>query len=266
MNTAWQEITESLHGIYSASWLWLLYVAALVWLCFSSKRYRRLVVWPSILLMIFILNPVCYSYLWKPYLRYVYWRAFWLFPVVPVIAIACVDAISRTKQKQTAILLALVCGVLIVGAGKNVYSNPLTTFGDTSNVYKLPQDAIDIADFLLEEEQYPRVVVEQDLYNYLRQISAEITLLYGRNAEGYISGIESRRKAVLDTLMDAEPDLAYVRSIMQELQFRYLVKSNFDPKDKELIAQYAEEGFEKIGQVGAYGIFRMVEAKEGGGA
>ena len=247
--------------MYGGSAIWILFVVALIYLFIAEKPFRKTVVLPAVALLIVVLNPVCYTYLWKPMVRYAFWRMFWLFPVVPVIALAATCAVLRIRgrlnRKAAGVLAAIAMAALIGVGGNCVYSYALTSFSPASNPHKLPGDVLAVGEFLLKQDPHPRVVVEQELYSYIRQIYPDITTLYGRNNEGFISKIEPRRKEVALTLRNGELNLNHVASCMRELNFDYLVKTAHDARDLLLEKKYRDAGFEKIGQIGTYGIFQL---------
>ena len=251
----WKTVWSELVRMFGGNGIWILFLAALVYLFFSGKDLRRKVAWPALILCVLVIEPHIYQYIWSRLLGDTYWRALWLIPIIPVIACAVTDLVRRIQRKTLAALALGGMLLLIAGCGTYIYGEPLTSFGEASNPYKLPQSAVDVCDFLLEQEETPRVVVGQSLYNYVRQYSADIQMMYGRDAEGYINYITEERKAVASEMNSDSPDLLFIHDAMEKMNYSYLVRSDYDESQDEI---YVDAGFEKIGMVDGYGIFRRV--------
>ena len=66
---------------------WVLFCAAVVAIFFLGKKYKeekqavRFLVWPSVLVLLFIFNPLFYRYVGSRFFAGVYWRLFWMLPI-----------------------------------------------------------------------------------------------------------------------------------------------------------------------------------------
>lgn len=191
------------------SLIMVLYVLSLIYIGCAGKEMRRKLLYPSLLLMFVILNPFFYTYIWKRLLDNVFWRMMWMFPVVPCIAYAAAGILGRIRRWW---LRALVCvGMMAVVAvsGQFIYADN-TVFVEATNYYKLPQEVVDIADRICQLDDSPRVAAPRTLYCYLRQYNQNISLMYGRNAEGYISAISDIDQRVAKEIESDAPDYDYV--------------------------------------------------------
>ena len=122
----------------------LLFAAALVCCFFLGKEERHRLFWPSVLVGIFFINPVFYKYVVSRFLSGVYWRLLWMLPWTFVIAYAVVRMAYRLGKQALRIVVVAVACVCIFVTGKPVLS--AETYGERSNVYELPQAAVEIAD------------------------------------------------------------------------------------------------------------------------
>ncbi len=259
MLLAWETIRANLADTFANNRFLILYVISLLYLFFFEKEKRRILVYPSLLLSFLILNPLLYQTVYSKMLDTSYWRMFWLLPIVPVIAAAVVCLTSRIKHKTLKTTLALLLCLVIAGNGYYIYHHPLTSFEEATNPYKIPQETIDIIDYLHTIEPTPAVVMPPDLYLYAKQYTADIHLMYGRDAEGYITAIYNEHQAVyymLNGMM--ETDLQYVVDIMHgshNLYYHYLIISedSFITEDMILSA-----GFFKVNSIDGYGIYYLV--------
>lgn len=124
----------------------LLFAAALVCCFFLGKEERHRLFWPSVLVGIFFFNPVFYKYVGTRFLSGVYWRLLWMLPWTFVIAYAVVRMAYRLGKQALRIVVVAVACVCIFVTGKPVLS--AETYGERSNVYELPQAAVEIADLV----------------------------------------------------------------------------------------------------------------------
>lgn len=185
MSAIFKEISEYLQ-LYTGNSLVVigLYLLGLGVLCFYGKRIRVLLVYPSLLLTLIIVNPICYVFIWKKLLDYAYWRMLWMIPIVPVLVTAVIMVISSLNNIVTkGFAICLFCG-LIIFLFNNLYTSDV--FVEAGNPYKIPDSAIIISDKLLEYDSEPKVLASPELYSYLRQYNSKIKLIFGRNADGFI--------------------------------------------------------------------------------
>lgn len=165
--------------------VWI-FLVSLIYLCFAGREYRKKVVYPSLLLLIIVLNPVLYLYFYSALLRYAYWRLMWIIPVVSVICVALVDIIR--KLRIIGFIGICAFSYLIIGVGTNIYTEK-KQFEKATNLYKLPQSTIELADKVLEIDDAPFCVMPEGELCYVRQYKTEIKQLYGRNIFGFINSV-----------------------------------------------------------------------------
>lgn len=249
-----QESFLSIYGYFkdyfgSSIMMMMLYGIALIWIVIQHKYYRRIIGIPAVILAVIIFNPWFYTKIWQKLMGYGYWRAFWLFPVAIIIPTAVVLV---TRKNKYHILFVVILALLVVCNGKNVYKKGMF-YQDTNNAFKLPQEAIDVADALLQLNEEPRAVVCDELYCYIRQYKSEIKLMYGRDWEGYIKKSSDDVYAVAWHVRYLQTaDWNYISSEMKKKRYQYLVIPDSDDYEIDNLKKY---GFLLIEQVDNYNIF-----------
>lgn len=106
---------------------WLLFVAALASCFFLGKRERRVLFWPSVLVLIFFFNPFFYKYVGMRFLAGVYWRLLWMLPLSFVVAYALTRVVTEVKGgalRIGAVVLACIC--IAVSGRANFYNGHLS--------------------------------------------------------------------------------------------------------------------------------------------
>lgn len=180
------EIKECISIYFYKSPIAALFFLCLLFLLLSGEKMRKMVVYPTLIMMIIILNPICYTYIWTKLLNTTYWRMLWMIPVVPVIAIACAQLIKSLQSKTSQTFCVIIILLLLTRIGDNIYWGK-REFTQKENWFKLPQDALEISDAILTDVDEAYCIMPSGLYNYVRQYSVGIKQLYGRNLDGYIS-------------------------------------------------------------------------------
>ena len=214
------KVIETWKMVFQGNYLWVVFLLAVLYLIFAGPDKRKKIVYPVLILMVVVLEPHLFQYLWSRLAGDTHWRMFWLIPMIPVIVYAAIHIIGRIRSKALAALVLAGFMLTAAGAGNYVYANALTAFQPAENAYKIPQYAVTIADVLLEQEDHPKVVVQEDLYHYLRLYSADIEMMYGRDADGYISRIGRIPRKTARLLASDEPELRWIAKAMKKLGYR----------------------------------------------
>ena len=162
-----------------------LYIGCLIYLCFCGKRSRRLIVYPSMIMTLIIINPVLYGLIWAKLVAYAFWRMLWMIPIIPVIVCAVLNIDYYIKSRWSTITLMFLLSLGISRKFENIYGMD-NMYVKVSNPYKLPDSTIEIGKVILEYDNEPIIIAPASQYCYLRQYSGDIKQVFGRNAEGYI--------------------------------------------------------------------------------
>ena len=126
---------------------WCLFCLAVVMLFFLGRKYQeekqtvRFLVWPTILVLLFLFNPLFYRYVGSRFFAGVYWRLFWMLPVSFTAAYVVVWLVCRWKKQAVRIVVLVAALGTIALSGQKIYSK--ATFTEAENEYKLPQAALD---------------------------------------------------------------------------------------------------------------------------
>ena len=167
------------------SYIWLYYgdgvflkffLIASVYLFVVDKDMRRKMMYPISLIAFFLLNPIIYKYIFQ---KIIYWRLLWIFPGAILVGVAITKII---KSINVGIVKWAVLGLAaygIVAFGTNVYQKEW--YSKTDNFYKLPNEAVEIVDVILDIDDNSKCVMPEELFSYVRQYSGDMELLYGRN-------------------------------------------------------------------------------------
>lgn len=171
--TVWQDISGS--GMLVA-----LYVCALFFLFFQEKEtYKRiLLVYLPAFWIALLLLPITYRVIASVIDEELYYRFFWMLPMTLVIAYACVQLYHLYRGKYRKIVALLLAFVLVV-SGNFVYDN--WRYSKTENIYHVPQEVVDICDFIHAEGREVMALFPMELMQYVRQYDSTICMPYGRN-------------------------------------------------------------------------------------
>lgn len=225
---------------------WLLYIAALVFCFFWGKEERKRLFWPSVLVLLFFFNPIFYAAVGTRFLSGVYWRLLWMLPVSFVIAYVLTQLIGKVQKNLLRIgALVLACACIAV-TGEREFSR--TTYSEKENAYEIPNAAVEISDFVMEGlmDWKETIIVPNELLCYIRQYSASVGLLYGRNIGGFISEIEPEAASVYDEMSKEEPDVALITEVGKKKDCRYIVFNTSFHRIPEDLSGY---GYEKCAVV-----------------
>jgi hypothetical protein len=266
MRQSYDEMMGWFHNGFNGNAYFLLYLICLVYLFITDKDKRFKLVVPSFLLTFFIINPVCYRYLWSKTIGYSYWRLFWTIPIIPVVALTFTNIISNGKTKWQRYGLVLILSFLALRSGCYLYKYPDTGFVKANNAYKLPQPAVDVADEVIKMDKEPRVIADITLARYLRQIHPEISQGFGRwgqGVNGTVSGAyfwNTFGEGSITTDVPAEKKFDWIkaRNYMLEEKFEYLILPTSEEVakakgDKILV----DAGFRYVKSVDGYGIYKV---------
>jgi len=221
------------------------------------KGRRKSFVIPTLLMGLVIVNP-WFKDLWlnKLQLGY-YYRVLWLVPVIPVCAALPAAISERIGNPRIKGIIALICAGIYILSGSFVYKHELCRFSlPSTNASKLPQDTVDVADYLLSLEDNPRVIADRRISIYIRQYAGEINSLFGRDVDGYICGPSETARRVNNQINDPEGDMAIVVDAMREENYPYLVIENTNEKKAKCLY---DNGLVLLNTVDQWGIYSFAK-------
>ena len=254
MIQAVHDINSSIISYFEdGAFLWL-FAAALLYLFFFEKDLRRTLVYPSLLVMLFIFNPVLYELVYRKVLLYACWRTLWLLPVLPVVMAAFCRLVRKSTRTLVRVTVLFILSLVIVLSGDNLYTSDLgnyARFEKAPNPHKIPPEAIHVANTLLELSDQPKALVSSTLASYIRQYSGSIQIMYGRTGcEGDYMGALS----LVPSNMECDfPNYLFVHYAMKHHGFEYMVAPQVTATDEEM----RQCGFIKKASVDGYDIYEL---------
>lgn len=254
--------------------IWLLFVgdgrvvvtALIVMLLFllwsGNKRLKQFLLYPSLVVLIFINNPFSIYYIvdrnLMAYNRYV--RLYWLLPISFVLAFLCVKVLVKAK-KWRRIAVALICSGIIIYTGNYMFTED--SYIKMTNFYKIPDDVIEICDFIEEDVNLDdqileeiRIVVPEKYSSYIHQYNGEIKTLYGRYSDGTL--YYSIAEDIKWKIEAPELDVKAICEGAHESECDYIVVDANKPKKGKFI----KYDYEKLIETEDYVIYKQVVDKK----
>jgi len=142
----------------------------------ENERIKKILIYPNLILFCIFLNPFIAQYILGPVLNYGLPRLNMCFPVVFIIAY--VVSIMMGKCKGVQFWIAGLGIALIIGMS---YDNLNEDLKLADNLYGISPEVIEVSDILLEEKDNPLILAADPDFNWFRQYSHDINILYGEN-------------------------------------------------------------------------------------
>lgn len=232
----------------------VLFLISLVYIFLKRRKEKKIVYFVSVALgtiILVIANPVAIKFL-NEYMGFaeVYWRLFWLLPVLVIIAYAVTDLLKDKGVIWGGILVCGIC-VAVILCGSCIYVS--TSYKLPENKYKLPAEVIEVSDIILDcsQEQEIKAIVPAELSWCMRQYTGKIKLLYGRDGRPFRAG--KKRYAIYEQMSAPLPDIEMIVRYAKKNKYNFLVMGN-GIEMKDILS---EAGFELVGTVDRYGIYYM---------
>ena len=204
------------------------------------------------------INPAA-QLLWRKFIEQpVYWRTYWLLPIVPVTAYALTEIIWMQEGRMRIAAIAAGSAVVLAG-GDNMYRPQDGYFSKAANVYKLPETSCKVAEYIVDQTGGTLALVPDSLYCYLRQYSAKIDLVYGRNIDGFTSPVLSKSLHKLHGLMWNPP--YKIRKILKRAKKRNCEIVVFH-SDWEKIGDPEDYGYTLLTEIGNYEIYQQKDQEK----
>ena len=255
MIRAYRDFNET--GMYMA-----LFYCSLIYLWYRDRggQLRRMWVYPSIFFFLMIFNPLVIRYILDMVFDYASKpRVFWLFPIVCVIGIAATMLVTDCKSTKEKIILGLILCMVMVFSGKFKYTNEY--LAQPTNLYDLPQEAVDIADYAMEEMDSPKLVVPIELATAMRVYTSDVRLLYGEDVVyGRIQYMgptpyeeEKPQYTIYQCLKEEVPKVEQVIDLIKDFECDYVVFDNELQSGYEVIEDY---DYQYVNTIGKYDIYQ----------
>lgn len=248
----WQFVQESYQIYTSYGVIPLLLISSLLLILINDKRKENIhLAYFVIIVLVLILFPPIAFVFGKYFIgSEVYWRVFWLIPSGIIIALVFAKLIENSRYYKKSVFLLSMILVIILG-GKNVFNSD--NFTKSTNLYKLPQEVIEICDMVVEEGEEVKIVVPETIVSYIRQYNPDIKMLYGRNLGKDVQ--RGKKFKVLTQLNSMEPNTKYIAKYAKKQGCNFIVF-----KDTSMGIEKIEEfGYELYGATKNYSIFKLIQ-------
>lgn len=185
----------------------------------------------------------------------VYWRILWLLLLAATVPYGACLLLKRLEGIRRYAAFAGFLVLLALG-GRNVLSGEW--FEPSTNVYKLPQNVIDVCELLPGNIH---ALVSNRLMPYIRQYDPTITLAYGRNALNFNSVGEERfgSQAMYMEAQKPEIDVDVLGPLVKEEGCTFLVFS----LSRTFLGEWADYGYEEYARTEEFIIFADENYEEG---
>ena len=245
-------IFKNYAGYYDNGFLFGLFLFALLylWLTEKDKVFRALFVYtPTLLLALFFFPLFRKFFVALMDDGEIYYRLLWLLQMSAVSAYGVIKFCGRHRR-----IGLVVVSLVIIACGSFVYNSEYITTAE--NPYHLPDEAVEVARLLDPEEGRVMAVVPSDLIHYIRQYSARINLLYGR--EMLIDGWDYSRDA-FEVMEEAEIiDTPSFVELIRSYGCNYVVLQ----KDRKVAQPLTDYGFSLYAQTDTYLLYQDIETGE----
>ena len=180
----------------------VVFLLCLAYLAFFEKdRVKRCVfVYMPLVVIVVFLCPATYVFYGKMSEAVTYYRLIWLIPVTPVIAYACTLMVSNAKGAWRNLVVAGLA-VCILFSGRLMYRD--VNMVRAENLDHMPDVVVDICDALHVDGREVRVVMPEELTQFVRQYDPCICLAYGRE---YLMGIYAQPDDLRDAMIAENRD------------------------------------------------------------
>lgn len=243
-------------GTWNKGYIMLYFISVIFILYFKQKRQVFLFVLSGICLLLTFLNPLVSDFISQKVTGVdVYWRLWWILPMNITIAVAFSEvAIKLLHWKQKFFIFCSVLFIYLLGV--NIYQKDLF-FDSFRNLYKIPNEIIDLSNHILEKNSKPMILFAEDLSPKVRQYTSNISVPLARGMSGANSLIKET-EVTYQQLYNAiyiDNDIRDSRKeeALEALQVDYIVIAN-----KDLLLR--QNGIYKKEQ--DFGVFRIY-SKEG---
>lgn len=249
--TGWQ-IAQNAYELYVANGIIeLLLISSLIFLLLVEKRRENIqLVYYFVFLIIIAFCPQI-AYVFSNYFigNDVYWRIFWLLPSCLIIAFAGarVYELLRSRSRKRIFVIALL--MIIALGGKFVFNTE--NFSKTTNLYKLPEEVIEICDMVVLEDEEVKMIVPETIVSYIRQYNPDIKLLYGRSLGKDVQ--RGKKYKILNQLNSSTPNTKTIAKYAKKQECNFIVFKNTSV-DIEKIEKY---DYELYGITESYTIFKL---------
>lgn len=236
-------------------WHVVLLVLAVVYILFQKQEHthRRLLAgYVCLFTVIYFCPPI--SWMLTRFIgEFIYWRMLWTLPLPLIVAYVMVKVWAKGRSKwQRAVLLVLFAGSIIF-TGENVYLAEGSPYEKAVNWQKVPSSPAAICDVInanREEGEHAMLAAPSDMVGYIRQYDGSIEQIYGRRGKVRPGG-----NYVIRQLKKEKIAYYGLTNRLREMNCNFIALPEGEGRERGM----KKRGFEKIGQVGSYVIYKDMQ-------
>lgn len=180
MTAVMKTIIEDIILYNNKSFLMPLFLIALLflWVTETDRKLRVILLYLVAAIAVIFLCPL-YAWVGMRIDEGIYYRVFWTLPIGILVCYSTVRLMMRFRYAVSRVLVFFLAILVIVINGDLVYTNSFHI--KSVNAYHIPQQVIQVADAIRQENYKPVAVLPAELLPFLRQYTADIYTPYGRN-------------------------------------------------------------------------------------
>lgn len=233
-----------------------LFFLCMIYIYMTKDKNKHMFLYYPLLMLFAFFNPLFIKVVYVRFFWGTYWRLLWLLPLTALIAYTGTQIIFKNDKLKKKLVVAVAVILVIASGGSMIYNEH--NYQKAENVMKIPDEAAVIGDLIVKYSGtwYPRVIVPNELYCYMRQYTSHLRLLYGRNIEGYMGGVDEEDDAgiieVHEEMSKPNVNVRKVAQVAREYDVQIIV---FNTQTQTLIGDPSDYGYGLGGMVGAYAIY-----------
>jgi hypothetical protein len=250
-------IQKSYFNFNMAGAIYPLFLVALFYLYLQKENVedKKFFLYPTIICAIIVLCPITAWVIMDFFLgRDVYWRIWWLFPVLPTVAYVGVKIVMSQKKKKKQGMVLIFLTIIIAFSGRSIYTRE--TMRKPENIFKLPNNVCEISDMIAADSnnQEVLILISHDLIEYIRLYDPNIKLLYGRETIRMNLGT-AEQLAVFEELVSEEPDMEVVATHARAAGCEYIVLSKLWDIEEVL----RQNDYILLGNTSGYSVYKDIQ-------
>ena len=222
----------------------LLFIALLTIHFLEKKEFnRKNILYPAFVLLLFGMIPIIHSSTY----------AYFQLPAGLLIGYAAVMVYEKVNVGTKTMLFIFLLGILLLFAegGQSFIGQQNSTRVD--NMMKIPAEAVEVFDILLEDNQNPKIIAPKNLAPFARVYSTEIRTLYGYPEDGNPENIVGIRQMIYEEMLKQNPDMQYITEIARDEMCGYIIlDGNYHYPEMPM----ENFDYELLATVGSYHIYK----------
>ena len=211
----------------------------------EKKPVKIMLLYFSILITGLFLFPFFAYLIIKILDQEIYYRTMWLLPITVVVPYAVTKLIFGQKDLKRKIAVFIMCVVCLGYGGSFVYTH--SNFTKAENAYHLPQDVIDICDYIKKPDWVVKAAFPEEMVTFVRQYTSTIELAYGRE----MLLTESNYNLIYYAMLKDEIDVSELVPLLRAENCTYLILS----EDKILSENMENYNFTLLNTIDGYWIY-----------